>query len=99
MYVGHKYVHYLRDQMTGRLSLPVLMETLGLPVTSPIERQPGKIKRYRDVERREGEKRKDKGGWQKENRVVKRGGEEELDHTMGKCGFISAETLEQLSAA
>lgn len=99
MYVGHKNVHYLQDQMTGRLSLPVLMETLGLPVTSPIERQPGKIKRHKDTERREREKTRDKGGWEKENKVVKRGGEEELNHTMGKWGFIIAKTREELSAA
>lgn len=32
-------VHYLRDQMTGRPSAPVLMETLAPPGTSPTERK------------------------------------------------------------
>lgn len=37
-----KHVHYLQDQMTGRPSSPVLMETLDRPGTSPTERQPGR---------------------------------------------------------
>lgn len=78
--------------MTGRLSVPVLMETLGLPVTSPIERQPGKRKRVRDRTERRGKM---------ENAVVE--GQRVRVRSAAlmkpKSGFINAETLEQPSAA
>lgn len=96
--VGHKHVDYLQDQMTGRLSLLVLMETLGLQGTSPTDSPKKKNIQKRDTEERKG-KEKGEGWTEEENRGIKRGGDEDLDHTMGKCGCISAETLEQLSAA
>lgn len=44
--------------MTGRLSLPVLMETLGQRGTSPTEVQPGNRKKGRN-QKRETRKEKD----------------------------------------
>ena len=57
IYDTHTLVfHYLQDQKTGRPSLPVQMETLDLPGTSPIERQPGR--RNRMMRKKEGKKKK-----------------------------------------
>lgn len=46
MYIIQTFVgSYLQDQMTGKPFLPVLMETLDLRATSPIERQQMKQKK------------------------------------------------------